>query len=402
MKVLQINATYGNGSTGIIVRFISDCVEDAGGESCIVYETIPHNMTIKHEYKIGNLFSNKLHALLSRVSGKQGYFSWLPTFRLLRYIDSISPDVVHLHNLHNNYINLPMLLNFLAKHDIATVVTLHDCWFFTGGCTHYTSTGCTKWTQQCGHCPRRYQDFPAYLCDSSARQLADRRRLFGAIPRLTVVGASEWIAKEASQNVFKGRKCIAIHNGIDTEFFKPTPSDFRKRYHIENKYMIVSLATKWYLPINKESRNRLLQGATEDVVFVLIGGCKQPEEHNNVIHLGFISDRSLLREIFSAADLFVNLTREDTLPTVNMEVQACGTPIVAYDNTGVKETIAPDAGFAVENGNVEMLFDKVMECKAQGKTHIAQKCRDFILSNYNRNTNYQEYVKLYKSIISDE
>lgn len=397
MKVLQINAVYGHGSTGLIVQDIEGICE-AEGIECYVVSPDKRVKAARKGYVIGNAFDRKLHSFLCRLSGKQGYFSRFPTWKLCHYISKIEPDVIHLHNLHSNYINLPILLKYLAKHDIATVVTLHDCWFFTGGCTHYTSVGCMKWTEQCGHCPRRYDDFPAYLSDTSSKQLADRKRLFGAIPSLTVAGASEWIAQEASQNVFKGRKCIAIHNGIDTDFFKPTQSDFRKRYHIENKYVIVSLAAKWYLPVNEETRNKFLKRATDDIVIVLIGRCDNPIRHKNIIHLGFVSDRSLLRDIFSAADLFVNLTREDTLPTINMEVQACGTPIVAFDNTGVKETIAPFTDSVVENNNAEALIDKVFSFKQNGKLLYSEKCRSFVIDYYQRDNNYRKYLELFRSL----
>lgn len=395
MKVLQINAVYGHGSTGLIVQDI-EAICEAEGIECYVASPDKRVKAAQKGYVIGNAVDRKIHAFLCRLSGKQGYFSHVPTWKLCHYISKIEPDVIHLHNLHSNYINLPILLKYLGKHDIATVVTLHDCWFFTGGCTHYTSVGCMKWTERCGHCPRRYDDFPAYLSDTSSKQLTDRKRLFEAIPRLAVVGASEWIAQEASRNVFKGRKCIAIHNGIDTDFFKPTQSVFRKRYHIEKKYVIVSLAAKWYLPVNEETRTEFLKRATDDIVIVLIGRCDNPVKHKNIIHLGFVSDRSLLRDIFSTADLFVNLTREDTLPTINMEVQACGTPIVAYDNTGVKETIAPFADSVVENNNAEALIDKVFSFKRNGKISYSEKCRNYVLEFYQRGKNFVKYIELFK------
>ncbi len=398
MKVLQVNSVYGSGSTGIIVRDIQRCCLESGIEGFVSYSLVKKEVKVQNGYKIGNVFSNKIHALLCRIGGQQGYFSHISTWKLLRYISELKPDIVHLHNLHNNYINLPMLLRYLAKHDVATVLTLHDCWFFTGGCSHFTSTGCFRWKLECGHCPRRYEDFPAYLFDTSSRQLADRKLMFQSIPNLTVVGASNWIVQQAKQNIFANRKCLAIHNGTDTEFFKPTTSDFCSQYNLLGKYVIVSLAAKWYLSINKSTINYLTKNVPNDVVFVLIGDSQIKEQQEKVIHLGFIHDRKQLRDIFSAADLFVNLTREDTLPTVNLEVQACGTPIVAYDNTGVAETIASNAGFTAKDGDYKTLTDNILICREKGKQFFSENCRRFVCNNFDRKKNYKQYINLYQQI----
>ena len=130
MKVLQINAVYGSGSTGVIVKDIENAITDCGGKAFVAYQRAPFKPV--NSYRIGNALDWKMHALYSRVFGKQAYFSKCATKKLLKWIDEVSPDVIHLHNLHSNYINLPMLLKYVAKKNIATVVTLHDCWFFTG------------------------------------------------------------------------------------------------------------------------------------------------------------------------------------------------------------------------------------------------------------------------------
>ena len=136
------------------------------------------NGKVLNGYKMGNILSNKLHAALSRISGKQGYFSFISTCNLLSFIDDYHPNIIHLHNLHGCYINLPMILKYAAKKDISIIVSLHDCWFYTGGCSHYTSVGCLKWLYECGNCPLRYHETPAYLWDSSSKILADRKKLF--------------------------------------------------------------------------------------------------------------------------------------------------------------------------------------------------------------------------------
>ena len=188
MKVMQINAVYGIGSTGVIVKDIHELSQKSGIESYVSYSTSPiANTDIKNGYIIGSKLGKKVHAAFSRVGGKQAYFSRYATGKLIAYIKQVKPDIVHLHNLHSNFVHLNKLLNYLAKADIKTVITLHDCWFYTGGCFHYTFAGCDKWLDKCGNCPKKKQDTPAYLYDASAGILSDRKKHFGKFKNLTTL-----------------------------------------------------------------------------------------------------------------------------------------------------------------------------------------------------------------------
>lgn len=399
MKVLQINAVYGVGSTGVIVRDIHELCLENGIESYVVYSTsnVPSESII-NGYQIGNTLDKKLHALLCRINGKQAYFSKSATKKLIAYIKEIKPDVVHLHNLHSNFVHLNMLLDFLGKENIATVVTLHDCWFYTGGCFHYTSVGCNKWKNECGNCPKKKSDTPAYLFDRSAQILADRKRFFGNIKNLTAVGVSEWIKNEAQSTFLGEKKCVTVYNGVDTDFFKPTDSDLREKLGIKDKFVILAIANKWLLPVNAETLNTVTQGLDDDSVMVMIG-CGESDRDKlpgNVIPMDFIRDRDLLCKVYSMADVFANCTREESFSLVNVEAQACGTPTVTYKNTGVQETVEPL--FAVEVGNAEEMLEAIKTVKAQGKVAYSAACREWVCSRFDKNENYLKYIELYKSL----
>ena len=356
MKVLQVNATYGLGSTGTIVRDLKECCEANGIECHVAYSKSSDK--VERGYKIGNWFSNKLHALLSRIAGKQAYFSYLPTLRFIRYIKNLQPDVVHLHNLHANYINLPMLLKYLAKNDIRTIITLHDCWWYTGGCFHYTAAGCNKWLDKCGNCPKRTADTPAYLCDRSAKILEDRKKLLLAIPRLTVIGVSEWISNEARKSFLASKEIKTIHNGIDLTVFKPTPSDLRERLGLEGKYVILGPASKWLDPINKEVLDYFVSNMKPDEVLLLFGAeSTKTTLPANVKLYGYTRDKHELAALYTMADVFVNCTREDSLSTINIEAQACGTRTIAFDVTGNKETVDGIHSNVCSVGDIKSYFN---------------------------------------------
>ena len=401
MKVLQINATYANGSTGTIVQDLQQCCEETGIECHVAYaiSRIPQH-EIKNGYKIGNIVSNKLHALLCRINGKQAYFSFLPTLKLLKYIDKIQPDVIHLHNLHSNYINLNMLLRYIAKHNIATVITMHDCWFFTGGCFHYTDMNCFKWQEQCGNCPKKKQDTPAYLYDKSHEILMDRYKYLNAIKNLTVVGVSDWITKEGKKSVFKNIHCMSIHNGIDTMVFKPTPSNIRKQYGLEDKFVLLGPVTKWLSTINKDVLKTFVAGFDSDMVLLLFGYDKRSIElPNNVKVIGYTSSKEELAKLYSMADVFVNCTREDSLPTINMEAQACGTPVISFANTGVTETVNKQYGECVKTGDVIALLTGIRKIKNDKQHNYSEGLVKWILSEYKKEVNYKKYIELYKGIL---
>lgn len=399
MKIMQINAVYGVGSTGVIVKDLHELCLKNGIESYVSYSTTNQKPEdIKNGYVIGGTSGKKIHAVLSRLGGKQAYFSSFATKKLIEHLKKIKPDIVHLHNLHSNYINLNMLLDYLGENDIETIITLHDCWFYTGGCFHYTAAGCRKWLEGCGNCPKKMQDTPAILKDNSAKILSDRKKYFSAIKNLTVVGVSEWIEDEACKTFFKDAKTCHIHNGIDTGFFKPTPSDFRGKYNLENKFLILAPANKWFKPINKETFDYFTENLPDDCVIVMLG-CTENQKIDlpkNVLALDYIKDRDELRKVYSACDVFVNCTREESFSLVNVEPQACGTPVVTYKNTGAQETVDNNCSFSVETGNHKALFESTLYIKKSGKDIFSENCIKWAKQSFELTSNYLKYLELYR------
>lgn len=401
MKIMQINAVYGVGSTGVIMADIHNLALKKGLESYAAYSVSPFKKDqVKNGYVIGNIFGKKAHAALCRIGGKQAYYSRLATLGLIKHIERIQPDIIHLHNLHSNYLNLNMLLDFLAKNNISTVLTNHDCWFFTGGCFHYTAAGCYKWLENCGKCPKKSADTPAFFFDNSSEILNDRKKYFSKIKDLTFVGVSDWVSKEAAKTFFKSKNIVTIHNGINTEFFKYTPSDFRTRYGLDNKFVILGAANKWLAPVNAQTFKTVTAALPRDCALVLLGCSEGQKERlpQNVIPLNFIKERGELRKIYSAADVFANCTREDTLPLINLEAQSCGTPLVTYQNTGAAETVDGKCGFSVENGNAGELLNTILKIKKTGKAAFSSNCREWIKTNFDRDKNYEKYISLYHAI----
>lgn len=400
MRVLQINATYGYSSTGLIVKDIEDTLTRNGEEAFVAYQFC--NNAPENGYRVGNKLDWKAHALLCRLSGKQAYHSKSATKKLLKYIASVKPDIVHLHNLHSNYIHLNLLLQYLAKKNIATVITLHDCWYFTGKCFHYADVACEKFQSGCGSCPKKKNPPASLFFDRSAKVLKDRYKYLSKISRITLVGCSQWVCDEAKKSCLKDLCINQIYNGVDIDSFKPYDNAlFREKYHLEeDTYVVMGMANKWLLPSNSQLLSDTVMSLSSKYKLMLVG-CKEEqisylnELSENIIPVGFIKDRVELAKHYSLANVFVNATHVDTLPTVNIESICCGTPVITYDSCGSPELIFDGCGQVVKEYDVTGLVN-AMSSKME---KISAEALENARLKYDKNECYKRYLQVYAEML---
>lgn len=415
MRILQVNAVTEYGSTGRSVSQLAAALERRGVGASIAYASGPPPT---NGYKIGGYLDHKMHALLSRMTGMQAYHSRSATMRLLDYIEGQPPDVVHLRNLHSNYVNLPMLLSYLGRHDIPTVVTLDDCWYYTGRCCHYTVDGCYRWREGCGNCPRLRKDNPSWLFDRSAKMLADKRRLFGGIPRLGVVGVSDWIIREAETSILgQAQEVRRIHNWVDLHTFSPGIRDeSRRTLGVQGRYVVLGVASAW--SDEKGLRDFLAVGRaivegwevqtvrpTEDSrgqrrpLVLLVGRLPRNTAVPSAVRLvGEIADMRGLAHYYAAADVVLQLSQEETFGNVSAEALASGTPVVAYDSTANPELIGPGCGYVVPPGDIgQVLVGIRRAARDEGHEGIMQR-RRFAESHFDMDQRVDDYVATYESL----
>lgn len=400
MKVLQINAVNGIRSTGRICTEIADYLNSNGDEGYIAYS---HGVPYEKGYRIGSAMDVKLHGLLSRITGLQGYFSKHSTKKLIKFIDKIKPDIIHLHNLHSNYINLKLLLSYIATNDIATVITLHDCWFFTGKCCHYTVDNCFKWHKKCYDCPRIHKDNPSWFFDRTKKMFQDKKEWFRKIPRLAVIGVSDWLTNEAFKSHLSSAKIIKrIYNWIDLNVFRSTNGDhLREQLGISDKYIILGVSVYW--SNNTKGLDEFIELAKllpDDIQIILIGNVKDdtslPKEIINITETNNINE---LVTCYSAADVLLNLSPEETFGLVSVEALSCGTPVIAYNSTACSEVIGDsNCGIIVEVGNMDEIISAIMKIKCNGKSFYSKECRNRAAFLYDKNKNIFEYYKIYQSL----
>lgn len=401
MKILQINAVNKIASTGRTTTEMAAFLRQSG-HTCAVAYSAGSSENSEWEYRIGSKADAKLHGLLSRVSGKQGYFSKGATRKLLDFTDRFAPDIVVLRNLHANYIHLPMLLQYLAKKDIATVAVLHDCWFYTGKCCHYTVAGCYKWQESCGNCPALKKYNKSWFFDKTAEMLEDKKRLFGAIPRLAVVGVSDWLTNEAKKApVFQNAKVIErIYNWVDTKTFAPHETTaLRQKLNLQDKKVILCVASGWTKDKGLDTVLQLADRLTEEQRLLLVGCVPEGVVlKNNVLHIPQTHNVEELVSYYSMADVFFQPSLEETFGKVSAEALSCGTPVVCFHSTANPELIGKGCGAVVSIGDMNALIEQIGNILGNGKDAYVKPCRDFALQNFDLDKNMQQYIRLFETL----
>jgi len=398
MKVLQINAVNGIRSTGRIVAEVSDYLNKNGHEGYVAYSDGIH---LEKSYKIGNSIEKILHALFSRFFGLQAYFSKAGTKKLLAFMDELNPDIVHLHNLHSNYINLRLLLNYLAKNDIPTVITLHDCWFFTGKCTYFTIDACYNWKTECGKCPRLKKDNPSWFLDRTRKMHHDKKNWLTAIPRLAVVGVSDWITNEAKISFLSSANIITrIYNWIDLDKFKPMDTiALRGKLGLHRKFVILGVASAWSNAKGLDKFFDLAGKISSDMAIVLVGGIKSKTIiPANVLHVNETHDIEELAQYYAMADVYLHLSPEETFGKTTAEAMASGTPAIVVNSTASPELIGPGCGYVVEIGDSKTLLSMICKIKTVGKQAYSNACRMHAKSQFDLDRNIVQLLQLYQEL----
>ncbi len=386
MKVVQINITCGSGSTGKICLAVSELLNEKGVENYIFYtqgdSDYPYGIKYADEKTL------KIEALKSRVFGCYGFNSKGATKILISHLKDIQPDIVHLHNLHGHNCNLDMLFTYLKSKNIKIFWTFHDCWAFTGYCTHFDYVGCDKWQNYCNSCPQK-GDY-SWFFDKSEHLFKKKKELFTGLD-MTVITPSQWLAGLVKKSFLSSCEVRVINNGIDLEVFRAVQSDFSKRYNLNGKKVILGVSYNWDKMKGIDIFERLADDLDDSYRVVLVGA--QYKGNNKIVVLDRTENQQELAEIYTAADVFVNPTRQENFPTVNLEALACGTPVVCFASGGTGETVDETCGIAMDRDDYEALREAVIRV-CEERPFTREDCTKWA-SGFNKNDKFKEYVKLY-------
>ncbi len=402
MKIAAINMTD-SGSTGKIMMQIADCSRKSGhtvktfSALCYTKNQKPKKQNIPNHSYFGSVLENKIHTVLGMLTGKNGFYSYFGTKSLIKELKGFAPDILHLHNLHKFCINLPLLFKYINKNNIKVVWTLHDCWTFTGHCPYFTMSGCDKWKNGCGGC-KNLSGYPKSYIDNTKKVYRLKKKLFSLLKDMTVVTPSNWLKELVAASFLRDYETKVINNGIDLEIFKNTESDFREKYHLQNKKVLLGVAFGFGKRKGLDVFVKLAECLNDSYRIVLVGTDKETEKSlpENIISISRTENQKQLAEIYSAADLFVNPTREENFPTVNIEALACGTPVITFKTGGSPEIIDRYSGTAVECDDFKALKTEIINI-LENDIFSSEDCRKRA-EIFSKEEKFKEYVKLYEDI----
>lgn len=400
MKVLQINAVYDIASTGRSTAELHVYLKSHGHQSWVAATNVPNSEDFFH---LGGNLENKVHSLLSHLTGRQGCFSSGSTKKLIDFIDDKKPDVVHLRVLHSNCINIKELLEFLGENNYPVVITLHDCWYFTGHCCYFTGAQCERWKCGCGNCPELHTWNRSWFFDRTRENLEMKRRLFSGIRNLGVVGVSDWVTDFVKDSILKDARVIKrIYNWIDLETFHPKKrKEVREELGLGESFTIICIAQNWSLLKGLDDVITLAKHMPECKI-LMVGNCPQeflplPE---NVISVGNTKNAAQLADYYSAADVFFNPSLQETFGKVTAESLACGTPVVGYGVTATVELVQPGCGYLIKPHDIDDAIDKINRIRKQGKESFVTTCREFAVATFCKEVLIEENLKVYEQLIA--
>ena len=397
MRVLQLNVTFGVGSTGRIVQDIHNFLLRKKIESFVIYGRNRYAED-PFAFYIGSKVSFYIDALLTRITGFVGYFSYFYTIMIIRKIKSLQPDIIHLHNIHGYYLNIPMLLRFLITYDKKVVWTLHDEFMYTGKCA-YTQE-CSKYLSTCQQCPLVKEYPKSFLFDWTRAMFLHKKRLLSNISHISFVTPSNWLASRTRGSIIKSHSISVINNGINTKVFKKTPSSQLDKFVNDDDVTVLALIANlddnnkghhWIKSMADYIREKNNNG---QIHFIVVGSGKTKYNHELIKYIDRTNNVVDLVKLYNSADFYLILSEFENYPTVCLEASAINLPIIGFDVGGVRESIANVPYKLFPHGD-ESLIKFVSLLKKNNLKNFESPN----IKNIDYTTMTLEYLRLYRGLL---
>ena len=401
-KLLHVNVVANTGSTGRLAESLISHAADAGWDTYFAYGRAI-TQTRATPIRIGSRFDNYKNALLARVFDNEGFNAKSATKKFVEEIKKVSPDIIHLHNLHGYYINLEILFAYLRESEIPVVWTLHDCWTFTGHCAYYDLADCAKWRTQCSNCPQ-YKDYPAsFSRDNSRNNFLRKKRLFNSLENLTLAPVSYWLENDLRNSFLQNQKIRMIHNGLDVSKFKQISdvAAVRQKYGITKPKVMLGVSNVWHDAKGLGDFCKLSKMIPDDCQIVLVGVNDEVRKilPPQIVVISRTESVEELAKLYSLADVFVNPTYQEAFGMVNIEALSCGTPVATYNSGGSPETVDPNTGIVVEKGNLNALMNAAISMASKKNAELSEACRMRAETFFSTEVYCKNYMELYNSLI---
>lgn len=349
------------GSTGTINKAILLAARKAGFQTFFAC----HSVRKKEESDFiisKNKFSYFINKVLVKIDGSDGFHNKQSTKKLIKWLEQKKPDLIILNNMHSHYLNMPMLFNFCLNKRIKIIVILHDCWIFTGKCTHYEYSNCFKWKEKCFCCPQRNRYPQSYLFDRSSHFFEEKKHILSCCNDiLTFVAPSFWMKTQLLDSYLSHNSIRIINHGINLDC-ESRLTKVNVVSEMSKKYKKVVFAAAH--PFTERKGLSFVMRAANDrpsYLFIVAGLNKRQERQvpHNVLSLGVITNNHEMNWLYKHADVFLNPTLEETFGLTNIESLRQGTPVVCFDSGGAAEIIDNKWSIIVKNKNYSFLLNAI-------------------------------------------
>ena len=399
--ILQIGASLALGSTGRISEDIATLARTAGWDTYMAHGSRYVGRSEMIPIHVGSKLDEYIHFAQGLVLDNHGLGSKSATKRFLEQLDTVQPDVVHMHNIHGYYLNYPLLFDYLKKKQIPVIWTLHDCWAFTGHCSHFITAKCEKWKKEGCHDCSLKKSYPKSFVDNSRRNFELKKKYFTSLDQVIVVSVSEWLKSNVDQSFLSVYPGKVIYNGVDTTVFQPINNNIKKDLGIEGKKLLIGVATSWNNSKGLNDYYQLAKMLPSDYQIVLIGlSTKQIEElPKDIIGITRTNNQQELVQYYSAADIVLNLSYAETFGLTTVEGFACGTPSIVYNATASPELISDETGIIVEPGDIKGVCDAISVMIQRGNEYYSTNCRKRAVEKFDKIVQFQKYIELYDHLL---
>ena len=396
LTLLIVNITCNQGSTGKISEQIGLIMKERGWNVYFAHGARRVNPSKLKTYQFSTKRDEYLHYARGLVYDGDGLGSKAATKRLVNFINIVKPDVIQLHNLHGYYLNYKILFDYLKSTSIPVVMTLHDCWSFTGHCVHPNIARCVKWISECHNCPVKKQ-YPkaTYGIDGSRRNYRLKKEYLASYKYLHIVTVSKWLGDLVKQSILKEREIHVFPNGVDVKLFRPMVVEKL------NKFTIIAVSNIWHKDKGLFDLIKLSQYLKQDEQIILVGFDSRRNIHKlpeNIITIPYTNSQEELAKLYNQSDVVVSLSYAETFGLTVAEGFSCGTPAIVYDNTAQPALITAETGLIVKTGDVSAVYDAITIVRKTGKTHYSESCRNRAELYFDKEHCFEKYVELYERL----
>lgn len=399
MRNIAIINNGDSGSTGNIAMNLHHDLIKAGYNSVFCYGRGKAGNNYD-TYRIDNAAEYRWHALLTRITGKQGFYSQKATSRLLTLFKNRNIDTIFIVCIHGYYINERRLYQYIAECNIRLIHIMIDEYAYTGKCAYHD--GCERFLTGCGRCPHK-KDYPSNLfLDGSKVVFESKLSAYKKLNNAVFVGPQFVVEQAQKSPLFQNIKTEILDESIDTEIFRPkNVENIRKQLGIKSSKIVILTVVPYYGEKRDRKGGRYfielahLFEKDDRFVFVHVGYLNKKKEHlpNNFIPIGYISDLSLLAEYFSLGDIFVFPSLLDTMPNACLDALACGTPLLCFNVSGMPYIANDEVATFVEPQNIDAMAEIIVS--AHKKTpSIIEKCRNYALQRYDCRKYNEKLIKI--------